>query len=469
MSIQAAWLTVGAYSLFIIAATALFTKYSRSKLDLLVANRSIHWIAAGLSVAATWVWAPALFVAAEKAFLEGWVGVFWFTVPNVATLVIFAWLASKLRERVPDGFTLSAWIKDAYSTRVQRLYLGTLSLLSICAFAVQLLAGGLILQRVTGMAFLPLTVTLAIVALSYTFFSGIRASILTDWLQMSFIALIGLTFVPWAVLAAGGFEALSFTGNSGAYRSLVSGEGASVFWTFGLAATIGLLSGPFGDQSFWQRAWSVKGGSAGVRKAFVLGAAIFAVVPITMSMLGFIAAGSNLAIENTQLTNFETIMEFLPAWTFVPFLAFILSGLVSTLDSHLAAISSLAGHDLKSGSVRTSRLAMLALAVIGVALANVPGITIVAMFIFYGLLRSTTLIPTVVSILAKRAPHEAGAFYGILSGIFIGLPIFATGQLTGTVTLTVAGSLAAIVLPAIALWLTKQKIDSNVAEIESLK
>src|SRR5690348_312029 len=65
----------------------------------LVANRGVGWRPAAFSIAATWIWAPALFVAAQQGYTHGWVGVFWFTVPNVACLVIFAAFASRMRKQ----------------------------------------------------------------------------------------------------------------------------------------------------------------------------------------------------------------------------------------------------------------------------------------------------------------------------------------------------------------------------------
>src|SRR5699024_9541520 len=72
----------------------------------LLGNRQVGWVRSGFSIAATWIWAPALFVAAQQGYENGWVGVFWFTVPNVACLMIFAWFARRARDRFPDGFTL---------------------------------------------------------------------------------------------------------------------------------------------------------------------------------------------------------------------------------------------------------------------------------------------------------------------------------------------------------------------------
>lgn len=453
MTVNAGWIALTLYSLLVVSLTVTFTRYSKTKVELLVANRSLHWGPASLSIAATWVWAPALFVATQLAFTSGWVGVFWFSFGNILTLIIFGWVAGRLRDKLPQGFTISAWIKDVYSVRVQKVYLFTLSLLSVMAFGVQLLAGGMLLNQTTGMAFFPLTVALAAVALTYTLFSGIWASVLTDFIQMMFIAAVGLTFVPWAVSNAGGIDALAFTGESRTYISLLSGDGANLFWTYGLALSIGLLAGPFGDQSFWQRAWSIKGSGREVRKAFTAGAAVFALVPAAMATLGFLAVGTDLSIQNPQLANVETIAAFLPEWTLILFVAFILSGLISTLDSHLAAISSLAGHDLKGGNVKTSRYSMLTLAGLGVGIANIPGITIMFMQIFYGTLRSVTLLPTLLSVYAKNPPREKPVFYGLIAGIIVGVPTFAAGQMLEIISVSVIGTLTAILLPAVGLWI----------------
>ena len=78
---------------------------------------------------------------------------------------------------------------------------------------------------------------------------------------------------------------------------------------FGIPNAIGLISGPFGDQSFWQRAFSIKRKS--VFKSFVFGAMLFAVVPLSMGIIGIVAGGiverggrvrSFVTADTTQLT-----------------------------------------------------------------------------------------------------------------------------------------------------------------------
>lgn len=413
----------------------------------LVADRTLGWRPAAFSIAATWIWAPALFVAAQQGYQHGWVGVFWFTVPNVACLVVFAAFAARMRKRYPAGFTLSGLMRDRYSRRTQGIYLLALAGLAVCSFAVQLLAGGLVVSTLTGLDFTFVTVALAATALAYSIRGGLGASVVTDYLQMALIATVGLVLAPWVVVRAGLDTTLAgLSGHTGDYLSLTSGPGAAVFWSFGLSTTIGLMSGPFGDQSFWQRAWAVR--DREVKRAFIAGAGIFALVPLTMSLLGFAAAGAGLSISNPQLTNLAAVLEWLPGWTVVPFVVFLLSGLTSTLDSNLAAVSSMAGHDLTRAPgrvVRNARLGMLVLALAATALANLPGLAVVQLFIFYGTLRASTLVPTILTLTTRR-PSEAGMFWGVLLAILVGVPMSAYGNLTGTVSMIVGGSLAVLVL-----------------------
>lgn len=118
---------------------------------------------------------------------------------------------------------------------------------------VQLLAGSQILSAVIGISFRTMTILLAIIAISYSLFSGIKASMLTDAIQMVFMLIACSLFVIFGVRNTGTQGIIQGLGGiSGDCTTLFSGRGIEIFLSFGLPTTIGLLSGPFGDQSFWQ-------------------------------------------------------------------------------------------------------------------------------------------------------------------------------------------------------------------------
>jgi len=463
-------------------------KREKTKEEFLVANRSASWILTSFSMAATWIWAPALFVAAEKAYTQGIVGVFWFVVPNVLTLVLFAFFANKMRKLRPEGWTFSDYIREKYSNRTHNLFLVESFGLQVFSLAVQLLAGAVIFSKITGLPFTLTTLLLALLPLTYTFISGIRSSIITDFWKMAWIVIVLLLGLPFMFSSVGPDALIKGLGGiSGDFTGLFSGKGLLVTLSFGIPTTIGLLSGTFGDQMFWQRVFCVKADK--VKKTMITAAVIFAVVPVSLALFGLFAAGAGLSITDTQLVNVSAVIEFCPRWFLYLFFVLILSGLVSTVDSILCAVSSVAGHDVHirvykkyservrnkifaknilqhsfwefqvwivDNPVKFGRLVMVTVAFLAILIANIPGITILYLFLFYGTLRSSVMLPTIFAIKGIKM-SEKGLYYGLLTSMCIGLPIFAIANLTGNVPAIVFGSLFTILASGLIAVLWKEK------------
>ena len=82
-------MVLAAYAVIMIAATVLMTNKEKSVERFCVGNRNTGWFISALSIAATWIWAPALFTSTENAYTKGFAGLFWFLVPNVLCLIFF--------------------------------------------------------------------------------------------------------------------------------------------------------------------------------------------------------------------------------------------------------------------------------------------------------------------------------------------------------------------------------------------
>lgn len=434
------------YAVIMIGTTILFARNGTGKDDFYVGNRNMGTLSSAMSIAATWIWAPALFTSAQQAYTNGIPGLFWFLVPNVLCLMLFIPFARKIRDRMPDGITLSGFMGKEYKSEgVKKMYGLQLGLLTILSTAVQLLAGGKILASATGINFGITTVILAVIAYSYARISGIRASVMTDAIQMIFLLAACAVFVPWALRMPGGITNLcnGLGGLSGNWH-LFDGNGIAVLLSFGLPTAIGLVSGPFGDQCFWQRAFSINEKKIG--RSFFTGALMFGIVPLSMGILGFIAAGSGYEAVDKSIVNFEVITKLFPSWVQVPFLFMLISGLLSTVDSNLCAVASLTT-DWKVTSklentekTRFSRCAMVLLLLIGILIANIPGLTVTHMFLIYGTLRATTLLPTVFT-LCRVKLNAKGVIAGISTAMLTGLPIFAYATLNNIAMLKTVASL----------------------------
>lgn len=296
------------YALLMIGATVLFTKKSSSTESFHVADRKLSTGVSAMSIATTWIWAPALFISAEKAYTSGIPGMFWFLVPNVLCLILFIPFAKRIRKEYPQGITLTGYMTAKYqSKQVKGVYSFQLGALAVLSTAVQLLAGSKLLALITGLPFWAITIALAVIAYSYSQFSGIKASVATDVVQLVIILAGCALLVPWALGKTGGIGTLinGLGSISGNYTSLGSESGLAVLLGFGLPTAIGLTSGPFGDQCFWQRAFAIKKEKIG--RAFLIGALLFALVPISMGAMGFIAAGSGFKATDASMVNFEFI------------------------------------------------------------------------------------------------------------------------------------------------------------------
>lgn len=498
------WALIATYFVAMMMLVVFLRKHKKTKEEFLVANRSMPWLLTAFSMAATWVWAPSMFVASEKAYTQGLAGVFWFVVPNVLTLILFAFFANKMRKLRPDGWTFSDYIREKYSKRCHNLYLIESFGLQTMSFAVQLLAGATIFSKITGISFTATTIVMAVCPLLYTFASGIRSSIVTDFWKMLWIVIVLLFGLP-IMFSSAGPDALfnGLGGITGDFGSLFSATGIMVALSFGIPTTIGLLSGTFGDQMFWQRVFCVKADK--VKRTMITAAFIFAAVPISLAVFGFFAAGTGLAISDTQLTNVGAVMAFCPKWFLYLFFVLILSGLISTADSIICAVSSVAGHDvvkrlsmnekwhgriqkniflfiLFANEVRAARFAMIVVTIIAILIANIPGLTILYLFLLYGTLRSSVMLPTVFAILGKRM-SERGLFYGILTSMIVGLPVFAYGNFTGNIPMIVFGSLFTILASGImavrrkplqrgpmevAIKIDRTDMDKRIAEIKAV-
>ena len=445
------------YAALMICATVIMTRKEESIIGFCVGNRNTNWILSALSIAATWIWAPALFTSTENAYTKGFAGLFWFLVPNVLCLIFFIPFAKRIRKEMPEGITLSGYMEDKYKSKaVRNTYLFQLAALSALSTGVQLLAGSKILSLLTGIPFTAMTVIMAVIAFSYSQFSGIKASILTDAIQMVFMLVASICFAIFSV-KNGGVSSLTvgLGGMNGDGALLFSQRGWEIFLGFGLPTTIGLISGPFGDQCFWQRAFAADKDKIG--RAFFLGAILFGLVPLSMGILGFIGAGMEYTATDTGVINFELIRELFPEWAVIPFLFMIVSGLLSTIDSNLCAISSLTTDILPNNTIKKTKAAMVVLLLLGIAVANIPGLTVTHLFLMYGTFRASTLLPTVLTLKGVELKPE-GVVVGVISAILIGLPIFAYGNINGIAIYKTVGSLLTVLLSGgMALLISRKR------------
>ncbi len=422
----------------------------------LVAGREVHWILGGFSIAASWIWAPALFVSVQIAHQSGIAGAFWFAAPNMLALALFALLAPRIRECMPQGYTLPQYMQERLnSKRVHRMYLFPYFFYQIMAVTVQLFAGGNLVSLLTGIPLAYVMPMLASIALAYTLVSGLEASIITDVVQMLLIICVGSLILPMTWHAAGGIDVIqSGLGGVDGIESMLDPQ---VAFSFGIVTAIGLLAGAMSDQQYWQRAFAIK--KHDLPKAFIFGAILFGIVPIALSTLGFLGASPELHATlpegiDASMIGVQVIAMLLPNWATVLFVVMLLAGLCSTLDSALSATSTLWVTDVRKEQSDTSaifqaRIAMVGITIIGLTIAyavyGIPSFGLKELWWIFNTIAACIALPTLLSLYWSKL-DERGVFWGVLSSFIVGIPAFVYANIAANPTWIVAATILVVAM-----------------------
>jgi SSS family transporter len=451
-------LTAG-YIAFMLLVTFISKQKKETAGDFLVMNRQLGTFRGAFSIAASWIWAPAVFICSQKSFEQGLPGIFWFTAPNILCFFVFVPIALRVRQLLPEGYSMPDYLYTRFGNDA-KVHISSLFVYfgyQIGAIIINALAGGVLLNTLTG---LPVEICILLMtgaALSYSIISGLRASVITDVVQMSLILFIAFILVPWVLKETGGLEVLTqgLGGKSGNYGNIFD---PAVAYGFGIAATISLISGPLADQMFFQRTFAAKRES--VVSIFVVGGLVFGIVPIVLSILGFVAAAPSVQavvqITDPQMVGPQLVGHFLPSWALALFVILAFAGLSSTLDSAFAAISSLVAVDVYKRYInkqadddqmlKIARLGMLGFAALGTGVALLQP-KLLWVFLIYGALASAMLVPVFFSLFSKRVTG-AGIVASILLSIMISLPLSVYANVTQNTNLVV---LSAVLPPIFGL------------------
>ncbi len=454
---QTGWSLLALYGLAMTGIVWLMTKREQTAEQHLVADRAVGSWSGAFSMAVTWIWAPAIFVCSQKSYEQGLAGIFWFTLPNIVCFLTFVPVALKVRRMMPSCYSLPDLIWQRFGgDRPSHLaflliVLGT----TLTGIISNSLAGGLLMHSLAGTDQTQTIAAFAAIALFYSIWRGLPASIVTDVIQMALILVVAFVLVPWTVLAAGGLSSLT-PGISGLHGSANILD-PWILYSFGLPATIGLISGPICDQMFYQRAMAAK--QDAIRATFIKGGLLFGLVPITLCLFGFIAANplyaSSLQADDPQLIAVRVVEHFLPHWTLYGFAIMVLCGLSSTLDSAYCSAGSLFSVDVyrryinpsatDNQMLRASQFGMLVIGCAGTFIAILPGVKLLWIFLIYGTLAAAGLFPALLSLYWPTVTARA-TFIGVTMAIAFGLPLSIYANVTESPHLIVLSTLGTAAL-----------------------
>jgi Na+/proline symporter len=416
------------YSLVCIALVAL-VEFGRKQTPerFLVADRKIGGIFGALAVAASWIWAPALFVSTQVGYQWGYSGLVWFVVPNMLALIIFAPLAQRVRRTLPAGYSYIEFIRNRGS-HFREVQLFIQMLVQVVCCAIQLTAGAELLTFVSGTSYPIIVSIMAMAPLCYCLIAGLVSSVLTDCIQ--YLVIVGsISLIYLNLPLSHNLPALA--------HCQFNPFDSNVLLQFGIGSCLTLIFGIFSNHQQWQRAFAAD--YKQVRKTFSIAGALHGVVTFSLGTLGVLLAQSGYVTHHIQIVGAEYIATNMAPLFSAIFTVMALSGLCATMSSALCAFGSLYATEFASGTdaIKAARQAMVVLSILAfsVAIFRAP---VIVLWMFCGLIRLGTAAPTIISVFSSKFSGKAGTT-AIVASIMVSAPFFIYGSVVDNSLFRMAG------------------------------
>ncbi|MCG9873715.1 MAG: sodium:solute symporter family protein [Leptospiraceae bacterium] len=460
LSISTGFILIGLFSILWIILGWYLGRENKTAEDFQLAGRNVGLSLATATSMATWVTTNTTMVAPELAYQMGIWGMLGYSMGAVG-LILFAPLAKRIREILPYGTTSGDFIRIRFGKSSWRIFL-FLSLIYSLAWLVSLgMAGGILVQSLTG---IPYKIGLSIIlfiCISYTLLGGLKAVIGTDFIQ-TILILLGLTVIGVISLQAMDTSIMRdrILEDSPGLLNLLF-PAALIFLFNNILFGIGEI---FHSNVWWSRAFAFRKG-VGFR-AFLWSGILWFPIPIAAGFLAFIASASAIPVPFPDMVGPLVAGHLLGTWGGIVIFILVFSALASSLDSLLAASSDLIAEDIYKGHFtphasdqQMSSASKICILLLGFFawLICLPRISnLAAILHFSGALVSSMIWPIILGIYWKKANRTA-MFISMLVGSLIGLTSyfmigFYTAALVGTAVSMLIAFLGSILYPEEFSW-----------------
>jgi Na+/proline symporter len=345
----------------------------KDQVDYLVAGRSLGYGLAIFSLFATWFGAESCIGAAGAVYDRGLSGgradPFGYTICLVLMGAVFA-----IPLRRGGALTLGEAFRSRFSAGAERLVVVFLVPASLLWAAAQIRALGHVVSATTGLDFVVASAVATGVVILYTGTGGMRADVITDFVQ-GIALIVGLAILLIVVVghAGGPGHALALAATSAARPH--PHEGAWLAWEAWLVPIVGSITA----QELASRVLACRTPVVAQRSSLLAGGLYLVVgmIPIALGLIGGATLGH---LDDAEAVIPTLARQHLGGMAQVLLLGALVSAILSTVDSNLLSASALLSRDvlprLAAAGGRTQlRLArvlvvMLGLAAFGLAMSH---------------------------------------------------------------------------------------------------
>lgn len=383
----------------------------------MTAGNKLGFGVSAASMTATWIWASSMYASATSGYTYGISGPIHYGLWGALMILFIYPFGQRIRKVAPKAHTLAEVMYARHGRSSQLMLAGSNIVGSLISLMSNFLAGGLLIALLSPFNFIQGVFIVALGVLLYTLWSGFRASVLTDFVQL--IGMLGAVavLVPFIFFAAGfpaAFEsgAGNLTAEQGNFFSSVA------FFEQGAPYIAAVLAYAIGNQTIAQRLFAVREDL--IKPTFITATVGYGATVIGVGMLGVLALYLGIEPMDGDVNNLipQMAASYLPGILLAVFFVMIIGALSSTADSDLAALSSIVMTDVYGQAVAgkananprrmllIGRVTMIVATAAAISLASLQ-LSILDLLVFVGALWGALVFPVIASFYWGKVTNKA--------------------------------------------------------------
>src|SRR5690554_4477413 len=382
----------------------------------MVSNHRIGFGMGAASMTATWVWAASFYAAATSGYTYGVSGPLHYGFWGALMILFIYPFGRRFRQLAPNAHTLGELIHARHGASSQLILAFSNLLGSVISLMVNLTAAGALVSVLSPLSFQAGIVIAGLGVLSYTFYSGFRASVFTDFGQLMAMMAIAVVIIPAVLFAMGGPSVVvdNLSNLTSEQANLFSKE---AFLHQGAPYFVAVLAYAIGNQTISQRLFAVD--ESHIKPTFITATISYGAIVIGLGMIGLMALTVGIEPLDGNMNNLipQMVSSYLPPLFIGLFFILVIGSLSSTADSDLSALSAIMmadvyGKNLAKGKadprrmLLIGRLTMITATVVGIIFASFA-LDILMMLVFVGALWGAIVFPVIASCFWGRITNKA--------------------------------------------------------------
>lgn len=393
----------------------------------MVSNSSVGFGLSAASMIATWIWAASFYASATSGFKYGLSGPIHYGFWGALMILFIYPFGKRFRQLAPKAHTLAEVIHARHGASSQMIMAISNIVGSCISLMVNFTAAGALVSVLSPLSFIQGVLIAGLGVLSYTLWSGFRASVMTDFAQLVAMILAAVIIIPLIFFNAGGPDMLQ------ANMWRLSSEQANFFSTTaileqGAPYFVAVLAYAIGNQTIAQRLFAVREDL--IKPTFLTATIGYGAVVIGLGMLGLLALFVGLEPVNGNMNNIipQMASTYLPPVGIALFFILVVGSLSSTADSDLAALSAIVMTDIYAKNLAGGRpdprrmlwwgrATMIVATMLGVIFASLR-LDILVMLVFVGALWGAIVFPVIASFYWDRVSNSA-FFWSVISAVVL--------------------------------------------------